>query len=486
MEQPKYKNHRQDTDKVLKTIHSKNGEWVPVNLKVIQDITGVNNAYASFVFQSIKQDRSLESKIVYTGNSQKKNLEFRLKVVQPAQIPSAMTTKHKKYSNITEHEANVMMAAFNSQKMAIQSYEVLFQVANVLASHGGTEGYVEGFVTKVGDLLIMRHAQVRLYTDLLVKAGLVHVDNNRAMLTFGNPVAPPSVEETVQKELEAGTKQAATAQAEPAAAAPVKKPEQIVAELLDPVKETETLPVKQYEEKPDLTLVKSDPVVIDVYENKRGGSKPSKEAAPVQEIQSPNDPSLQQQMIDGMSGFGRIIGDFQSYMGDLAKQISSVVGVKQEDFDKLQAELEATNSLNKDLSSLNQRLVVDNENYRGQLVEKDTQLKSGNKVLNDLMAENAATKQALKDKNEELRRQKGFTQCQVEVNNRVFETLQERLQIAIADINTTVVDFTRIPAWQIKPADTARVQTQILNAITSAISDIVKSNSTESKYAKDA
>lgn len=512
-EQLKYKNQLKDASRVVEHIRGRRGSWVPVTIKVIQEITGVNASYASGVYQTLKNNQELETrKVVLNEKSQQKILEFRAK-----EVADEVKTdeKHKKYRSLTVSQVQHVEDYF--KKRNVQGQEFLFQILNVLASHGGCLAFVENAVHKLANLLILRKSQVRMYVDTLAKYGFLQTQSgnpDNIQVIIGRPAS-----DVWAGEIKEAKEQAAVA-AESAAEVP-QEPVQEPRTALEIVMQAEAgqepaetqpeepkaiinsesdAPSAPAADKPKRTYVRSKTGTSSkdrskIKNRKKKTNTPRKPAvkpimaAPAVETQEAS--PVYKEMTDSIISMMGVIGDFQAFMGGLAQQVTS--GVDSQKLKDLQAELEAAKANNAALYELNKQSTkkLDEankllEDLSGKVNEQNTLLEGGNKVVADLIEENNRYKDLLQKANEEAKKQRAFHMSQLEVNTKVFEFMQERFQLLLSDINSTIVDFTRIPAWKLKPADSAHVQKQILNAVTSAIDEIVKANCSDSKFAKDA
>lgn len=143
--------------------------------------------------------------------------------------------------------------------------------------------------------------------------------------------------------------------------------------------------------------------------------------------------------------FANTIDSFKNYLDDQLKSICNP-SVSQEAFEKLEEEL-----------------------------------KKGNSVIEKLLEENESIKEDLKNKASELRKAKTDADAYRMANENLFNAMQERLQVMLADINNTITDFTKIPSYLIKTADIGRVQTQVVTAVTSTMEDLLKANTSKSE-----
>lgn len=419
----RHKTFDKDVATIIDYIRSSGGTVVTINTVV--EKTGLNTVYANNVLKVVKENPIIE---VSKDESNKRSAFFKVKEAPVQVLEPIMPKLHKKYKNLTEEQTTYVLNILAKRPLG-QSTDTLMSIVNTLAGFGGTEIFVNKYASRIGDLLILRTAQVRLYADILQKVGLLLIDDDKARLLLNGETA-----ESILKSV----------------STPVPEKTEPVVPILE-----ETIPM------PELVIVHPEPEVkIEpvVYIEKEPEQEITPEIVPSIEI-DPNS-EFGSTLISNMESFKGMIGQFQAFMGEMISQVGG--GNNKSEIEELKTMLSARDQEIDDLKKLS-------ELYKKQLEE-------GNKSLTRFITENSNLKEALTKKCDENRANKKVIAAHKEANDNVFAAMQERFQILLADINNTISDYTRIPAWQITSAHTARVQSQIINAITSAMNDLIDSN----------
>lgn len=406
----RHKTFDKDYQTIIDYIRSSGG--AVVTIQTVKEKTGLNEVYANNILKVIKTDPSVE----YHKDKINRKATF-FKFIGEVLPVTNEPRMHKKYKNLTEDQVRYIQSVL-AKKPIGSTFDVLMSIINALASFNGASKFVDKYIEKIGDLLIMKNAQVRLYADVLQKAGLLITDNNKARLLLkGEDPAE------VLKETAAPAKVTPPPVKEPAITAPELAPDpKPVVYIEEPVKETVQEPV-------------TDPV-----------NKTSSE--------------IEATLISNMESFKGFINQFENFIGDMISQVNGA-GSK--------SEIEELKTLLSDQDKENAELRKERDLYKKQLEE-------GNKSLTRVLTENANLKEALTKKIDENKMNKKLIEAHKEANDNVFAAMQEKFQILLADISNTISDYTRIPAWQLTSAHTARVQSQIINAVTSTMNELLDSN----------
>lgn len=426
----RHKTFDQDVATIIDYIRSSGGTIVTINTVV--EKTGLNAVYANNVLRVVKESPIIEFS---KDELNKKATFFKIKE-EVVPVPTEIKM-HKKYKSLTEDQVGYVQSIL-AKKSVGTAFDMLMSIINALASFGGVDNFIDKYAEKIGDVLIIRNAQVRLYADVLEKAGLLLVDSNRARLLLSGENA-----EEVLKLAADSVKPAPKVESP----APVKvAPPPLKAIAPEPVKEAIIVTPE--------TEPKIEPVVFI--------EEPAKE--PVQEPVADSVTSfpseIESTLVENMESFKGFIGQFQNFIGEMISQVNG---------GNSKSEIEELKILLSDQDKENAELKKERDLYKKQLEE-------GNKSLTRILTENSNLKEALTKKCEENRANKKVIAAHKEANDNVFAAMQERFQILLADISNTISDYTRIPAWQLTPNHTARVQSQIINAVTAAMNDLIESN----------
>jgi hypothetical protein len=408
---------------IMDYIRSSGGTIVTIN--TVKEKTGLNEVYANNVLKEIRSNPMVESR---KDENNRRATYYKLKEEIPV-VPAAPAEikMHKKYKNLTEDQVGYIQSVLAKQSVD-SSFDMLMAIMNALAGFGGAHEFINKYAEKISDLLIIKNVQVRLYADLLQKAGLLLIDSNRARLTLGDePV------ESIIK---------------PIAAEPVPEKTEYEAPVKEAAASVE-----------DVATVTSTPELKPEAESTAHVKEPVKETVQETVVDTTVPSELESTLVANMESFKGFIGQFQNFIGDMINQVSR--GSK--------SEIEELKTLLSDQDKENAEL-------KNEIVLYKKQLDDGNTNTKRLLEENSNLKEALNKKIDENRANKKLIEAHKEANDNVFAAMQERFQILLADINNTITDYTRIPAWQITSSNTARVQSEIINAVTAAMKDLLDSN----------
>lgn len=456
-----YKDQLKDAEVVVNHIKELGTEWTPITLRIIKDIVGVNTCYASGVYQTLKRHEGLESRMTYlNGHKGHRILEFRARGA----------------SKLSENQQKYIASVLKSHGMSEDNMDGTMNIVHFLANSGAVNEFLENYAKQAADLLVMRQSSVKMYAQMLVRYGLAEEQGSSIKLVIPdglNVLGPAQIQSAAASE---------TGSPEPAhESTPEPKPRgKGTGKPRGPYKKKDGIAGVQAKDK-DKKKDKKNQTVRKPKAESKPAEEPKQEASidPAIEppVNPPVDPPLESPtdtpeaiqpsdraiaLSESLLRFGDIMNGFKAFFDDKAEEVMTEYKAISGNTESLEILLSEKNSVIEDLNQ--------------QLADKNSQLEEGNNVLKNLVEDNAKLREQADTYRKEAQKYSRYHSVQLEHNEKLFEIIQTQLQVLTADINTTIVDFTRIPAWEVKPSDTARVQSTVITAITSAMSEIVQAN----------
>jgi hypothetical protein len=108
--------------------------------------------------------------------------------------------------------------------------------------------------------------------------------------------------------------------------------------------------------------------------------------------------------------------------------------------------------------------------------KKDKKMDEGFETLQKLMEDNKRLSEENKDLTRENERIVRSLQAAQKFRDQFIENAEQRLEILLAETIGIVSNYAQIPGWQKDQAANAKLQKNILNAVTSAVDDMLKFN----------
>jgi hypothetical protein len=175
---------------------------------------------------------------------------------------------------------------------------------------------------------------------------------------------------------------------------------------------------------------------------------PSQEAA---KVETPNE-DLMKILIDNIGDFTGFISSFQSFFAGAYAELKK----PEADPEEMKTLIAKLDELEKEHESLKE------SSNRGAV------------ALEKCYKDNSRLREELGIANRENREHKKVCNAFKQNTDSEFEFMSGRFEVVIAEITNLISDFNRIPNWKITETDRAKFQNQVVNAITTAISDILK------------
>jgi DNA-binding IscR family transcriptional regulator len=395
-----------------------NEDGVVVSIDTIKEKTNVNQAYASAILNGLKEVPGIESKRGF-------GKQTKFKFVTPKIVQTVIMDK--KYKNLTEDEAAYAMKVL--EEKGIHNQETMMSIINILAYLGAKENFISKYMDTLSDMLVMKHNQIRVYINVIETSNLLVANDGFIRLTLSDYSSNLII--TSKK----------------------KTPEAVK-------------PQVQEESKPVNNIVAENPKPADSVDVGKLVKDTFNTISEGLGIEPEPEKSVIEDLKQSMTNMSGIIDQFQGYLKETVSSLGQS-GLKEQ----LQAQVKENQSHLNEISNLKTAIAL-----------KDNQLTEGKNATDRIIGENTRLKDDIREKSNEINLLKKTVKAYKDSSDNLFTAMQGRFELLLADINTTITAYTSKPAYKITPSDSARVQKQVLDAITAAMDDLIKSDTNITEY----